>query len=224
VTQTRHNPTERIFLRPIGIPLPVGVAGLAIASFVDSGLELHWVPSSQTLEVGVILASVPFTLQLIACVFSYLARDGAAGATLGILAATWLALGLIHITAPGKGVSGALGLLLLVSGGVVALSAVAVGTSKPLPAVVFLAAALRFELAGIHQLSASSPWEFASGILGLVVTGMAAYCALAFELESQNGAPRLPTFRRGGGATPIHDGTWAGLDRVEHEPGVRQAT
>jgi uncharacterized protein len=189
----------RIFLRPIGVALPLGMSGLAIASFVESGLEFHWIDPAQTLKIGLILVAVPFTLQLIACVLSYLARDGSAGTTLGVLASTWLALGLIHVTSPGGGISGALGLLLLASGVAVALSASAVAHAKPLPALVFLAAALRFELAGIYQLSAATGWEHASGIVGLVVTGMAGYCVLAFELEGQNRAPVLPTFRRGRG-------------------------
>ena len=202
----------------------MGMAGLAVASFVTSGLELHWIRASQTLEVGVILVAVPFTLQLLACVFSYLARDGATGATLGALASTWLAMGLIHIVAPSARVDGALGLLLLVAGGSVILSAVVVGTAKPLPALVFLAAGVRFELAGIYQLGAASSWEHASGILGLVVTGLAAYCVIAFELEGQNRAPILPTFRRGRAAAAIYDGSETQLDRIEHEPGVRQTS
>ena len=83
MAENSNNLAARVYLRPLGVPLPLGVSGLAIATLVNSGLELHWVGSSQTLEVGVILATVPFALQLIACVFSYLARDGAAGAALG---------------------------------------------------------------------------------------------------------------------------------------------
>jgi uncharacterized protein len=224
VSATSNQIAARIVLRPVGIPLPLGISGLAIASFVNSGLELHWIKASQTLEVGVILAAVPFTLQLVASVFSYLARDAAVGATLGVLAATWLALGLLHVVSPATQASGATGLLLLVAGGLVALSALAVGVVKPLPAVVFLAAALRFELAGIYQLSASKSWEDASGILGLVITGLAAYCTLAFELERLSRAPRLPTFRLSGDDVAVNDGAGLSLDQIEREPGVRPAT
>jgi uncharacterized protein len=212
----------RVFLRPIGTPLPLGMAGLAIASLVDSGLELHWVAHSQTREIGLILVAVPFILQLIACVLSYLARDGAAGATLGVLAASWLALGLIHITAPASRVSGALGLLLLVAGACIGLSAFAVARAKPLPAMLFMAAALRFALSGIYQLTSVGAWQHAAGILGLVIVGLAGYCLLAFELEGQRLAPVLPTWRRGRGAAAIRDGFRAQVDQIEHEPGVRQ--
>lgn len=216
------NLAARIFLRPIGVPLPLGMAGLAIGSLVDSGLELHWIKHSESLQVGLILVAVPFIVQLTACVLSYLARDGAAGATLGVLATSWLALGLLRIAAPSSQFSEALGLLLLVAGGCIALSAVAVAQAKPLPAAVFLAAAVRFGLSGIFQLTTTSAWGHAAGFLGLVVCGLAGYCVLAFELESQKRAPVLPTLRRGGGAAALHDGAHAQLDQIVHEPGVRR--
>lgn len=214
----------RVFLRPIGTPLTVGMAGLLVASLIDSGLALHWVASSQGHQVGLILVAVPFTLQLIACLFSYLARDGAAGAALGVLACTWLGIGLIHLDSKPGQVSGALGLLLLAAGGALALSSGAVGKAKPLPALVFLAAGVRFGLAAIYQLSAVAAWQQISGIVGLVITALAAYCLLAFELEGQSHAPVLPTFRRNRGAAAVRDGAGAQVDQVVHEAGVRQTT
>jgi succinate-acetate transporter protein len=214
----------RVFLRPIGTPLTLGMAGLAVGSFVDSGLELRWVVPSQALEIGLVLVSVPFILQVVACVFSYLARDGAAGTSLGVLATSWLGLGLVHIIGTPGHVSGALGLMLLASGGTVALSAVAVARAKPLPALVFACAAVRFGMAGIYQLSAASAWGRVSGVIGLVITALAGYCVIAFELEGQNRAPVLPTLRRGPGTSALHLGAAAQLDGVEHEPGVRQTT
>ena len=105
-----------------------------------------------------------------------------------------------------------------------AISASAVGRVKPLPALVFVAAALRFALSGVYQLSANSSWQHASGIVGLVVTGLAANCVLAFELEGQARAPVLPTFRRGRAAAALHDGPAAQIDGLAHEAGVRQTS
>jgi uncharacterized protein len=200
------------------------MAGLAIASFVESGLALHWVPESQTGKVGLILLAVPFTLQLIACLFSYLARDGAAGASLGVLATTWLAVGLVHISSIPAHISGALGLLLLASAAMLALSGAAVARAKPLPALVFLASALRFALDGIYQLSGTASWQHAAGVVGLVITGAAAYGLVAFELEGQARSPILPTFRRSRGRAAVGDGMTSQLDGIEHEAGVRQTT
>lgn len=64
---------------------------------MQSGLELHWLASGQTHDAGLIPVSVPFVLQLVACVLSYLARDGAAGAAAGVLSVIWLSQGMVHL-------------------------------------------------------------------------------------------------------------------------------
>lgn len=216
-----ERPPSTIFLRPIGSPLTIGLSGLAIASLVQSGLDLGWIAKTQAVQVGLVLLAVPFVLQLVACVFSYLARDGATGACVGVLSTTWLAIGLIHIVSPGA-TSGALGLLLLSAGGVLALSACATFVGKLLAGAVFLTAAVRFALSGIYELSSNSTWQDVSGIVGLVVCGLAAYGVLAFELEGQKRKPVLPTFRRGRGELSVSGGWNGQLDGIEHEAGVRQ--
>jgi len=214
----------RIFLRPIGSPLTIGLSGLCIASLVQSGFDLRWISVSQATQVGLILLAGPLILQLVACVFSYLARDGAAGAATGVLATSWGAMGLVHIvSAPGSR-SGALGLLLLSAGATLTLSALAVASAKPLPAVVFMLAATRFYISGIYELGAGGAWRDAAGLVGLVVLGLATYCVLAFELEGQPGSAVLPTFRRGGGDLARGDGAATQVNGVAHEPGVRQTT
>lgn len=214
----------RIFLRPIGSPLTIGMAGLTVASLVESGLQLHWVAAGQAKQVGFILIAVPFVLQLIACVFAFLARDGAAGAVLGVLGTSWGAIGVVHVASKPGARSGALGLLLLISAAVIILSGAAVLQAKPLPALVFTIAALRFVLAGIHELGGASAWQDAGGIVGLMVCALAGYCVLAFELEGQRRRPVLPTLRRGRAASAVSDGAAAQLDGVAHEAGVRQTS
>lgn len=211
----------RIWLRPIGSPLPVGMSGLTIASLVQSGFDLGWVPRSAATEVGVILVAVPFILQLVATVCAYLARDGAMGACTGVLSTSWLALGVLHIVAS-RPTSSALGLMMLASAATVALSAVAVWTTKPLPAGVFLLTSLRFAVAGVYELSGATAWVRAAGAIGLAVTAAAAYCVLAFELEGARGAPVLPTMRRSRAGRS--DGVAAQLDGLAHEAGVRRAS
>ncbi len=219
-----NEPSAHIFLRPIGSPLTLGMSGLAAASLVQAGLDLRWVGVAQTTQVGLILLAVPFVLQLLACVFSYLARDGAAGAAIGVLASTWAAIGLVHIVSTPGSRSGAMGLLLLAAAAMLALSSVAVSGAKPLPALVFLAAAVRFGLAGVYELGAGTFWRDAAGICSLLVLGLAAYCVLAFELEDQRRKPLLPTFRRVRCAAAMGDDPQLQLEGLAHEAGIRQTT
>jgi uncharacterized protein len=120
--------------------------------------------------------------------------------------------------------SGALGLMLVTAGAVLMPSSVAVGLSKPLVAVVFLLAGLRFIVAGVYLLGATSFWQDAGGIIGLGVVGAAVYGVLAFELEGQMHHPVLPTFRRGRGAAALTDDPAAAVDGLVREAGVRQTT
>ncbi|MFZ0040906.1 MAG: hypothetical protein WAK93_06355 [Solirubrobacteraceae bacterium] len=216
--------SAQISLRPIGSPLTVGMSGLTVASLVQSGVDLKWIPESQTAQAGLILVSVPFVLQLLSCVFSYLARDGASGAAIGVLATSWLAIGLIHVVSAPGATSSALGLLLLTSGLILLLSAAALRSEKPLVALVFGLAALRFATGALYELSATSLWAKVAGIIGLVLFVAAAYCVLAFELEGQAHRPVLPTFRRGRAADAVSAGVPRQLEGVANEPGVRQTT
>lgn len=113
-----------MLLRPIGTPIPLGPAGLAIASLVQSGLSLGWVSSSETAQVGLILIVVPMVLQLLASIFAYLARDGATGTAFGVLATSWAAQGLMHLVL-GSHTSGSLGLMMLTAAAMLTLTAVA---------------------------------------------------------------------------------------------------
>jgi hypothetical protein len=206
----------------MGSPLTVGMSGLAIASLVQSGVELHWTATAQTSQAGLVLLAVPFVLQLLACVFSYLVRDGATGAAVGVLSTSWLAIGLIDITSRPGSTSGPLGLLLIAAGGVLALTAAAIATEKLLPALVFASASVRFILAGIHELSGGAPWQTAAGVLGLLVCALAGYAAFAFELEGQRERPVLPTLRRERALRQLREPS-VDPDRLARAPGVRES-
>lgn len=219
-----NGPPRQIFLRPIGSPLALGMSGLVIASLVESGLDLHWLAANQTAEVGLILVAVPFLLQGLASVLSFLARDGASGAAVGVLATSWLAIGLVHITSPGGQRPGALGLMLLASSATLVFSSLVIDNAKPLLGGVFAMASIRFVMAGIYELGAPSAWRDASGIAGLAVVCGAWYCVLAFELEAQEHRTVLPTFRRGRGRAALTGAADVAMDDVVHEPGVRQTT
>lgn len=214
----------RIFLRPVGSPLTVGMSGLAVASLIQSGLDLRWIATDQVTEVGLMLIAIPFVLQLIGCVFAYLSRDGAAGAALGLQSVLWLAVGLAHVTSLPGSRSGALGLTLLAGGGTLSLSAIAICTAKPLPGGLFGLVAARFAVGGVYELGAAQIWQHAAGIIGLVIAGLAGYSVLAFELEGQHHRAVLPTFRRARGQAAISGDLATQIEEIANEPGVRQTT
>jgi len=221
VTET---PTTHVFLRPIGSPLTLGMSGLAIASFVQSGLDLGWVSTDQAPYVGMVMLGVAFFLQFLAAVLAFLARDGAAGATLGILATTWLAVGLVEITSVNGQPSGGLGLALLAAGTLLPASAIAVSLAKPLAGVLFAVAGVRFVLTGSFELSENHSLQDIAGVLGLVIAALATYAVLAFELEGQKLRPVLPTFRRGRGERAIAGDAAEQVTDMANEAGVRQTT
>src|SRR4051795_1526385 len=86
-----------IVLRPMGSPLPLGLCGLVTASLVLSGLDLGWVPTADSAVVGIMLLAAPVPLQLLGCAFALPARDGAAATSMGLLAVSWIATGLIRL-------------------------------------------------------------------------------------------------------------------------------
>ena len=223
-SSTDGAPITHIFLRPIGTPLSLGMAGLAIASLVQSGYDLHWIARGQGLEVGLVLLAVPFFLQFLASVLSYLARDGTTGTAVGVLSASWLAIALIHIASGGAHRSAALGLMLLAAGGILVLSGLVTASTKPLPSAVFAVVGIRFLLDGVYELGASPSFSTAAGIAGLVVVALAAYSVVAFDLEGIAHRTILPTFRLGRGRAALTGAPTAALDDVVHEPSVRQMT
>ncbi len=207
----------RVVLRPIANPLPLGFLALAAGTLLVSGLQLGWLAPTQGEDVALILLAFVFPLQLVACVFGYLGRDVVAGTGMGLLAGTWLSIGLVTLTAPKPGAtSDALGLFLLLAGTAMLIPFAAACLGKLVAAAVLGTTALRFALTGLYQLTADSGLEQAAGIVGLLLLAIALYAALALTLEDARGEAALPVGRRGDGT--LDDG----LAKVEREAGVRR--
>lgn len=206
---------SEIFLRPLGSPLPMGLAGLTVASLVVSGLDLGWVPVSHSHEIGVMVLIAGVPLQLLGCLFALPARDGAAATAMGLLSISWLGMGLTRLLSPPGTVSDSLGLVLLATGVLLAGSAGGQGTGKPFAGLTLGLAAIRLVLSALHELTGSGGLQTVSGIVGLAVVACAAYLVVALQLEDAEDQAVLPVGRRG---RAVRD---TGADGAVREPGVR---
>jgi hypothetical protein len=216
-------PTARrsaIVLRPFGSSMPLGLSGLSVASLVVCGLDLGWVATSQSHVVGLMLLTGAVPLQLLGCAFAFPARDGVAGTTMGILAATWISMGLVRLLSVPGSTSHPLGLVMLVTGTLLAGSALAEVSGKPLVGLAIGLASARFIFSALYELTSAGGWQTVSGIVGLGVVATAGYLVIALQLEEAQDHAVLPTLRRGRAQLTAAERS-AGADGAVREAGVR---
>ena len=212
----------RLVLRPLATPLPLGFLGLFVATVSLAGLELGWVPTTQghILAIGVLVLTVP--VQLIACVYGFLVRDLVAGTGMGILAGSWGLIALTTLLSPPGGHSAGLAYFIVIGGAALCVPAAAAGQSKLLAASVNLLTALRWWVTAVYEFGAPHVWETVAGAVGIALGALAAYAALAFELEDQRRSTILPVFRRGAGLEAISGDLYTQVDKAANEAGVRK--
>jgi succinate-acetate transporter protein len=95
-------------------------------------------------------------------------------------------------------------------------------TGKLVPATVLGITALRFAVTGVYQLTGSTGWKHAAGVVGLVLLAVALFAALALAVEDARGGTVLPVGRHGAGEDAVTVGLDAQLDGVEHAAGIRR--
>jgi uncharacterized protein len=212
----------RIVLRPLANPLPLGFLALAGGTLLVSGLQLGWLDAAEGQNVALILIAFVFPLQLLAATFGYLARDVVAGTGMGMLAGTWLSIGLVTLTSPPGATSDALGLFLLLAAIGMLVPAAAASMGKLVAAAVLATTALRFAVTGLAELTASGGWEDLAGIVGLLLCAVALYAALAMAIEDARRRTVLPLGRRGAGSAALDGDLAAQLDRLPQAAGVRE--
>lgn len=211
----------RIFLRPIATPLPIGMLALAVGSIILAGQQLRWVAADQSHMIALCLFGFVVPLQVISFVFGYLSRDEGAASALAILSGTWFAVALVTAASGAGSRSGGLGMLLIAASGALLVPVAVAASSKPLMSVVLLLTAARFLTTGLYQLDAGSSWRWASGVIGVVLAGLAWYSAAAFALEAGNRRSILPVFRVPGDPGPDPSATSEPVGPVSHDAGVR---
>jgi uncharacterized protein len=212
----------RIVLRPIGSPLPLGLLALAVAGLMFSLLQIGAVEASDGKTVALVVLTFSVPLQVLASIFSLLARDTVAGTALALFAGAWGASGVATLTAAPGSTDAALGAFQLALAGCLLLLVGGAAFGKAGPAAVIVIGAARFVLAGLYELTGTAGLEHAGAVVGFVLVGAAAYSALATQLEDVQGRPVLPLGRRAKAMDAVAGPFEAQIERIEHEAGVRQ--
>jgi hypothetical protein len=217
----RHFEQTRIVLRPIGSGLPLGFFSFGIGMLLLACQEIGWIPVGEQRDVGLLLATFVFPLELVATVFAFLARDTLGATTLGLFTTSWLALGVSEVASPAGSKSVALGIYLFGFATAVLLIALLSTMGKPFFSVLLGTATARMVLAGIYEVGGGGKtvYHFAGGC-GIALAALAMYGGAALGLEDAKQRELLPLFRRGEAAASF-DGFEAQLSRLESEPGVR---
>lgn len=211
----------RVMLRPVASPFALGFLGLAAATVTLAGQELGWIPIHEHVQVALIVLLTAPVLQLIACIFGFLARDPVAATGMGLLAVSWLVIGVVHLVGPPHSTSPALATFLFLSCTGMLLSAVVASETKVVPALVMGTTAARFFTTGLFELFGNPTIKTASGAVGCFLGLVAVYAAFAIELEGLEHHTVLPTLRRGRGALAMEPDLAEQIRTVAAEPGVR---
>jgi len=211
----------RIFLRPIGSALPLGFFSFGIGMLLLGTQALAWIPVHEQKDVGMMLMSFVFPLELIATIVAFLARDTIGATTLGLFTTSWLALGWADIASPAGTTSVTTGIYLFGFGTVALLLAIMSTLGKPFFSVLLTIAATRMVLTGVYEIGGSHQWGRVAGGFGIALAAFALYGGTALSLEDARHSEVLPLFRRGA-ADQAFQGYEEQLGRIAAEPGVRQ--
>jgi hypothetical protein len=212
----------RIFLRPIGTPLPLGFLALCGATVGVSAVQIGWVPLAQAKTIGLGLVVFVAPLQLLSAMYGFLARDPVAGTGMAVLAGTWALVGFSWRSQGAASPSPGLGVLLVVAAASMLVPITASVPRKVVAGLVMVGAAARLAVTGAYELGGSAALKSAAGWLGVALAVVAWYAALALEAEDARGRAVFPTLRFGGGEKVMTGSLSDEIEGVQHEAGVRQ--
>ncbi|HWD63857.1 MAG TPA: GPR1/FUN34/YaaH family transporter [Solirubrobacteraceae bacterium] len=216
------HPAVRINLRPLAGPLPLGLYSFGIGMMVIGAQTAGWIPVRQDLQVGLVIASFVFPLELLAVIFGFLARDTLAVTVLGLFTTSWLTQGLALILGPPGVPSVTLGFFLMAFSAVIYVTSLVAISGKPLLGLIMFLSASRGVLDGLFQFTGTHGVALAAGIVATVIAGLALYSGTAFLMEELRHRAILPVFRRGNSATAIQGQLSDQLLPATAEAGVRE--
>ncbi len=211
----------RIVLRPYASALPMAAFAFGVGNLLYSGLLLGWIPPSESMVVAIILLAFAAPLELFPSVLAFLSRDSGGATAFGIFGASWIVQGLQLLVAGSDKPSAAGGIFLFSLVGILLILAVITFRGKPLLGVLIIFAILRTAAAALMNFGMQA-LKVPAAILGLVVTAMAFYGALAFLHEDVQQVLSALTLRSGDAKAAMQDPLEDQLEQVTREAGVRK--
>lgn len=211
----------RIVLRPVANPMPLGFFAFGIATVVYSALQMRWFDASEAEGVALLVLVFVVPLQVIVSIFALLSRDAAGATTMGLFGMSWAAISVAQLIAPHVPTSSAFAVFLFADSTAFLVLGAAALESKPLFSALLGTTAAKFILTAFGELGLGQGLTFAAGVVGLPLTAIAFYGALAFMLEDTTHRPLLPIGRRGAAKRAFEAPLRERLSAVLREAGVR---
>jgi uncharacterized protein len=211
----------RVFVRPLGSPLPIGFFGFAMGTLIFSLYELKVIPQDELHTVALLLLGSVFPMQLASGLLAYLGRDTPGATAITLLATSWLGLGVVLVGSPPGETSSAVGVYVLAVAAALLIFGILSFKGKVILGVAMLVAAPRYALLGLYELTGTIALSKASGVLGLVLVVIATYGGVALLLEDTAQRTIWPIARRGVSRLSLEGDIHDQLDRLAREPGVR---
>lgn len=213
----------RIVLRPLASALPLGFFAFGTGMAVLAGVDIPLFPQSALHSAAAVLLTFVAPLQILAAVLAFLARDGMAATGLGLFAASWATIGVQDLLATPGSTSLVLGLYLITFTVVIAMLGSVAVRAQPLLGLILMVSSLRTVLGGVYEVGGPKPLLTSAGIIGVALTALAFYGALAFLLEDTAHHTVLPLARRGPARISLTGDIHAQLRDLETEAGVRHS-
>ena len=211
----------QIVVRPYASSIPLASFAFATGNVLYGAFLLHWIPASEMTGIALMLLCFVAPLELLPSVIAFLARDTGGATAFAIFGASWVSQGmelLLHL--PERSRAG--GIFDLCLAMCLVMLAIVTFPGKPLMGVVLAVAVVRTSLVGSLALVGGAGLELATGVTGMVLAGLAFYCALAFLEEDVTSRMSPLTFRTGAAKKAMTDGLDDQKDTITREAGVRK--
>ena len=221
-SQRRIEGFTRINLRPLASPLPLAFFAFGVGSAMQSALQLGLISQGESFQLSFIFGAFVLPPLVLAAIFTFLTRESLGATVISLISFSWLAAALILYTSPPPRTSSVLGVFDLILALVLLLLGCTAVLGKPLLAALIVAAAARYGLNGLYELTASTSVQTASGLVSLGIFVATLYGGLALGIEDVQHRTVLPIGRRGEARQAFEGDLSEQVGSVEKEAGVRK--